>query len=314
MKISLIIPCANEQGNVSILAENIFESFMGKFSYEVIWIDDGSHDGTAEEMKKISQKYKEQKAIILMRQVGQSNALMAGFDIAKGEYIATLDGDNQNDPDEIPAMLEKLEKEDLDVVVGWRKNRWTGNPLRRIPSLVANLIIKRSFRSIEAHDAGCPVKVVRANLMKQVTLYGELHRFLTYILGDLGAKIGEVEVKHRKRTIGSSKYGLSRIPKVLIDIVNLKFVTMRKKTPVQVIGPVAAYMVFIGIFSGFWMFYEKIVYGQDMTGSPLLILSILSSVMGVQMFIMGLLGEFIIRAYFEGSGKKKYLVRKIFDA
>lgn len=313
MRISLIIPCVNEQGNVTILADKIRKAFEGKFDYEVIWVDDGSIDKTPDELKEISRSYPEQKALILMRNVGQSNALMAGIDIAKGEYIATMDGDNQNDPDEIPTMLQKLEKEDLDVVVGWRKKRWKGNPVRRIPSIVANKIIKNSFRMIEVHDAGCPVKVIKADLMKHITLYGELHRFLTYILGDMGARVGEIEIKHRKRTIGKSNYGLGRIPKVLIDILNLKFVTMRKKTPAQVIGPFAVYMMLIGLVSGIMMIYQKFAYGQDMTDSPLLILSVLSIVMGVQVFILGLLGEFIIRSYFEGSGKKKYYVREVVE-
>jgi len=312
MKLSLVIPCLNEEKNVKPLAEKINKAFKGKFEYEVIWVDDGSDDSTAEVMKEISKKYPQQKAIILMRSVGQSTALMAGFDSAKGEYIATMDGDIQNDPDEIPSMLKKLEKENLDMVVGWREKRWKGNPLRRIPSLIANWVIKKSFRRVDVNDAGCPVKVCKAHIMKEVRIYGELHRFLTYVIGDMGARIGEVKIVHRERNSGVSKYGIGRTFKVLIDIVNLKFLTMRKTTPIQLMGNVALILYFFSVLSLVWMLYLKYVNGIGMTQTPLPVFVMMFVLMGTVFLAIGLLAEIVVRAYFEGSDKKSYVVREEF--
>lgn len=310
MKVSLVIPCLNEQDNVGPLAEKIQKAFKGKFDYEVIWVDDGSKDNTAEVMKEISKKFKEQKALVLMKCVGQSTALMAGFDVAQGEYIATMDGDIQNDPDEIPEMLEKLEKEDLDMVVGWREKRWSGNPLRRIPSLMANKIIKKSFKNIDVNDAGCPVKVCKAHIIKEVRIYGELHRFLTYVIGDMGAKIGEVKIVHRERNSGVSKYGISRTFKVLIDIINLKFLTMRKTTPIQLLGNISLILYFFSFIFLIWMFYLKYINGVGMSQTPLPVFIMMFVLMGTMFLAIGLLAEIVVRSYFEGSDKKSYIIRK----
>ena len=312
MKLSLVIPCLNEEKNVGPLAEKINKTFEGKFEYEVIWVDDGSDDSTAEVMREVSKKYPEQKAIVLMRSVGQSTALMAGFDNVKGEYIATMDGDIQNDPDEIPSMLKKLEKENLDMVVGWREKRWKGNPLRRVPSLIANWVIKKSFRHVDINDAGCPVKVCKAHIMKEVRIYGELHRFLTYVIGDMGARIGEVKIVHRERANGVSKYGISRTFKVLIDIINLKFLTMRKTTPIQLMGNVALVLYFFSIVSLVWMLYLKYVREIGMTQTPLPVFIMMFILMGTVFLAIGLLAEIVVRAYFEGSDKKSYVVREEF--
>ena len=311
MKLSLVIPCLNEEENVSELAERIQEAFSKNLKYEVIWVDDGSTDNTGEKFKEISKKYKEHKSIILMRGVGQSTALMAGFDQAQGEYIATMDGDIQNDPDEIPKMLEKIEKEKLDMVVGWREKRWKGNPVRRIPSLIANFIIRKSFKGINIHDAGCPVKVCKSEIMKNLRLYGELHRFLTYVIGDMGARIGEVKIKHRERQGGVSKYGLSRTFKVLIDIINVKFLTMRKTTPIQLLGGVALILILLSVASFAWMIYLSIVHGIGMGNTPLPVIFTMFLLMGSMFLVIGLLGELIVRAYFEGSNQKSYMIREL---
>ncbi len=310
MDISLIIPVYNEEGNVTELAEKIQNAFKDKFKYEVIWVDDGSKDHTAWEIEEISKKYPEHKGIILMRQVGQSTALMAGFDKAQGKYIATMDGDVQNDPDEIPTMLEKLHREKLDMVVGWRKDRWTGNVARRIPSLLANFIIKKSFKRVSVHDAGCPVKVIRADLVKSIRLYGELHRFVSYIIGDLGARIGEIEIKHRERTRGKSNYGIMRTFKVLMDIINLKFLSMRKTTPIQLASPLILGLFGLGFISFVGLIWMKLFNGVDITGNPLLILTFMFSSFAVQFLVMALLGELVVRTYFESSGKTGYYVRE----
>jgi glycosyltransferase involved in cell wall biosynthesis len=310
MKLSLIIPCLNEEMNIEPLAKKIQKALVKKFNYEVIWVDDGSDDKTADVMRKVCKKYKEHRAIVLMRRVGQSNALMAGFDKAEGEYIATMDGDIQNDPDEIPTMLKKLEDEDFDMVVGWRENRWLGNPLRRIPSLMANWVIKKSFKRTNIHDAGCPVKVCKARIIKDLRIYGELHRFLTYVVADMGARVGEVKILHRERKNGVSKYGLGRTLKVVMDIVNLKFLTMRKTTPIQVMGPVVLLLSFFGFITFGWMIYDKIVRDVGMTDTPLLVLTVMFFLMASMFLVIGLLAELVVRAYFEGSDKKSYIVRE----
>ncbi len=313
MKLSLVIPCLNEEDNVSPLADKIQKAFPEDLDYEVIWVDDGSTDNTVKEMKKVSKKYKEHKCIALMRCVGQSTALMAGFDESKGEYIATMDGDIQNDPDEIPRMLKKLEDESLDMVVGWREKRWQGNPIRRIPSLIANFIIRKSFKRTSIHDTGCPVKVCKAHIMKNLRLYGELHRFLTFVIGDMGAKIGEVKIKHRKRQGGVSKYGLGRTFKVLIDIINVKFLTMRKTTPIQLLGGIALVLYLFSAIAFVWMVYIRVVYDIGMGNTPLPVIFTMFLLMGTMFLVIGLLAELIVRAYFEGSDQKSYMIREVVE-
>jgi len=221
-----------------------------------------------------------------------------------------MDGDIQNDPDEIPEMLKKLEKEDLDMVVGWREKRRQGNPLRRIPSLMANWIIRKSFKNIDVNDAGCPVKVCKASIIKELRIYGELHRFLTYVIGDMGARIGEVKILHRERKNGISKYGISRTLKVLIDIINLKFLTMRKTTPIQLMGNISLILYLLSFFSFGWMIYLKFIMEIGMTQTPLPVLSMMFFLMATMFLSIGLLAEIVVRAYFEGSDKKSYIIRE----
>lgn len=314
MKLSLVIPVHNEEKNIPVLADKIQKALEGKLEYEIIWVDDGSTDSTAEVLRDISQENSHNVGIILMRNIGQSGALMAGFDAAKGQYIATLDGDNQNDPDEFPQMIEKLEKEDLDAVIGWRKNRWKGNVIRRIPSLLANKFIQSAFPDLNVHDAGCPVKVIKADIIKNIKLYGELHRFLAYIIGSYGAKMGEVEVKHRKRMAGKSHYGISRTLKVLFDVINLRFLAERKKTPLIMLGPIALILYIIGGLSGLYLIIAKIFVQIDITGDPFFIIGIVSFMIGTQFITLGLLGELIIRSYYETGNIKTYAIRKVYKS
>jgi glycosyltransferase involved in cell wall biosynthesis len=308
--ISVIIPVLNEEGSIEIQNKKIKKAFSGKIDYEVIWIDDGSTDRTAEILKNISTNDPRVTGLSLMRRVGQSGALMAGIDKAKGQYIATMDGDNQNDPYEFLDMLDLLKKENLDAVVGWRKDRWKGNIIRRIPSLIANTLLRKSFKAVQIHDAGCPIKLVETRLLKEIRLYGELHRFLSYLLYRTGAHIGEMPVKHRERSKGQSKYGISRTFKVLFDIINVKFLTMSKVTPIQVMGPIALILYIISFgFIGF-LIYSEFTRTFDVSGSPYFLLSIMLFILATQFIIFGLLGELILRSYYEnGKEKKTYLIR-----
>jgi glycosyltransferase involved in cell wall biosynthesis len=310
-KLSIVIPVLNEEDNIEILNERIKDALAGKIDYEVIWIDDGSTDTTPKILEKISKN--NIHSIILMARTGQSGALMAGIDAAKGEYIATMDGDNQDDPADFLKMIEKLEKEDLDVVVGWRQNRWQGNIIRRVPSLVANKMMKIAFGDLGIHDTGCMVKVTKAEVLKSIRLYGELHRFMSYLLGMHGARMGELPVHHEKRTRGVSKYGFKRTLTVMFDILNVKFLTMKRSTPIQFMGPIALFTYLIGFLSTIYVIVDKIVSGADITGTPLFVIAILCFIMGTQFFSFGLLGELIIRSYFENGNKKSvYAIRKTY--
>lgn len=310
-KLSIVIPVVNEDKNIKIVNNRIKEVLDGKLSYEVIWVDDGSRDDTKNVLKEICTDEKVH-GISLMTNTGQSAALMAGFKIAKGEFIATIDGDNQNDPADFLKMIDKLEKEDLDAVIGWRKNRWEGSFIRRLPSLLANKMMKIAFGDLGIHDTGCMVKVIKADVAKNIRLYGELHRFMSYLLGMYGARLGEVEVFHQKRQYGKSKYNFKRTFTVIFDIVNVKFLSQKKKTPIQTMGPVALFTFFIGCISGIAVVLMKIYQGEDITGSPLFMLTILCLIMSFQFISFGLLGELIIRSYYENGENTPYAIRKIY--
>ena len=309
-KTSIVIPVLNEGKNIEILNERIEKTLKGNLNYEVIWIDDGSDDNTPEILRKICKK-RNVKGISLMTRTGQSGALMAGIEMAKGDYIATMDGDNQDDPKDFIKMIKKLEKEDLDVVVGWRKNRWEGNFCRKLPSLVANKLMKIAFGDLGIHDTGCMMKVVKANIMKEIKLYGELHRFMSYLLGMYGAKIGEISVSHKARKHGKSKYGLKRTITVLFDILNVKFLTMKRMTPIQFMGPLGVLAYILGIVFIAFLAYGKIVRNIKVTSSPFFTTSLISIMMGTQFLLFGLLGELVLRSYYEnGKDKSVYAIRK----
>jgi glycosyltransferase involved in cell wall biosynthesis len=307
-KLSIVIPVLNEEENIPLLNDRIKET-LSEIDYEVIWVDDGSTDNTPKILAEISKDPKVH-GITLMKRTGQSGGLMAGIMKARGEYIATIDGDNQNDPKDFIAMLEKLEQDNLDAIVGWRQNRWQGNVIRRIPSLAANKLMKMSFGDLGIHDTGCMVKVVKADIMKEIKLYGELHRFMSYLIGMYGAKMGEVPVSHKAREHGVSKYGFGRTLTVIFDILNVKFLSMTRKTPIQFMGPLALGTYFLGGLTGLYVILDKLITGADITGSPLFLITILSLIMGTQFLSFGLLGELVIRSYYEGGEKTPYAIRK----
>ncbi len=311
-KLSIVVPVNNEGENLKLLAKRIKESLDGKLDYEVILVDDGSKDNTPKLLEEIC-KDKRFHGISLMIRSGQSAGLMAGIEKATGEYIATMDGDNQDDPQDFIKMLEKLQKEDLDVVVGWRQNRWQGNIIRRLPSLVANKLMKSAFGDLGIHDTGCMVKVAKAQVMKDIKLYGELHRFMSYLLGMYGAKMGEIPVHHQKRTAGKSKYGFKRTITVIFDIFNVKFLTMKRSTPIQILGPLALFIFLVGLGSTAYVIVDKIVNSADITGSPLFIVAIFAFLTSIQFLFFGLLGELILRSYYENGQKKSvYAIRRTY--
>jgi glycosyltransferase involved in cell wall biosynthesis len=309
-KISIVIPVLNEGKNIEILNERIKKTLKGNLDYEVIWVDDGSSDNTSKILSRIC-KERKVKGISLMTRTGQSGALMAGIEMAKGDYIATMDGDNQDDPKDFIRMVKKLEKERLDAVIGWRKNRWKGNIIRKLPSLTANKMMKIAFGDLGIHDTGCMMKVVKADIMKEIKLYGELHRFMSYLLGMYGARIGEIAVNHKARKYGKSKYGIRRTITVMFDIFNVKFLTMKTLTPIQFMGPLALITFCMGLGFGLYIAIQKIVNDIDVTGTPLFTASLISMMLGIQFLLFGLLGEMVLRSYYEnGKNKSVYAIRK----
>ncbi len=309
-KISIVIPILNEGKNIEILNERIKKTLKGTLDYEVIWVDDGSSDSTPKILSKIC-KERSVKGISLMTRTGQSGALMAGIEMANGDYIATMDGDNQDDPKDYIKMVKKLEKEKLDAVIGWRKNRWKGNIIRKFPSLAANKMMKMAFGDLGIHDTGCMMKVVKAEVMKDIKLYGELHRFMSYLLGMYGARIGEMEVNHKERKYGKSKYGIRRTITVMFDIFNVKFLTMKTLTPIQFMGPLALMTFLIGFGLGVYVAVDKIINNINVSGTPLFTASLISMLMGTQFLLFGLLGELVLRSYYEnGKDKSVYAIRR----
>ena len=311
-KLSIVVPVMNEDKNIEAIHKRMKETLNGNIDYEVIWVDDASTDETSKILESICRENENIHGITLMTNTGQSGALMAGIEKARGDLIATMDGDNQDDPADFLKMIDKLEKEDLDTIVGWRKNRWNGKFFRKFPSLLANKIMKMSFGDLGIHDTGCMVKVMKASIVKNIKLYGELHRFMSYLLAMYGARLGEIEVNHQDRTYGESKYGFKRTFTVIFDILNVKFLTMKKKTPIQFMGPIAFGTFFIGFISGVALILMKILNGTDITGSPLFMLSVLCFIMSVQFISFGLLGELILRSYYENGHRNVYAIRRTY--
>src|SRR4051812_9178837 len=236
MYLSVVVPIYNERENIELLVEELEAALdpIGK-TYEIIAVDDGSRDGSTQLLKKLVADHPKLKALFLRRNSGQTAAFDAGFREAKGEIVATMDADRQNDPRDIPAMLEKLEKEELDMVTGWRKQRHDGFFLRKLPSRAANAII-RWITDTPVHDLGCSLRVYKKQLVDEMNLYGEMHRFISVIADGMGAQIGEVVVNHRPRVAGKSKYGTIRIVKVLLDLSTVWFMRRYHAKPIYVFG------------------------------------------------------------------------------
>ena len=309
-EISLIIPVFNERQSLEVL----FQELKGVLepldrSYEIIFVDDGSTDGSAEMLKDLAQSDPMTRAILLRRNFGQSAAMSAGFDLAQGKIFVTLDADLQNNPRDIPKLLAKID-EGYDVVSGWRRHRCDPLLTRRIPSFFANKLISR-ITSVWLHDYGCTLKAYRREVLKDVHLYGEMHRFLPALASWLGVKVAEVEVSHRPRRYGRSKYGLSRTPRVILDLINLKFLLSYSTRPIRIFGGIGLVSFLGGIVSGVGVIWMKLDRGKDMTGNPLLLLAVLLILIGIQFITLGLLGEILIRTYHESQGKPIYVVKEL---
>ncbi|MFC1570895.1 glycosyltransferase family 2 protein [Candidatus Omnitrophota bacterium] len=310
MDLSVIIPVHNEEKNIAPLHAELKEVLGGlSKSYEVIFVDDGSTDGTLSELKKIKQGDENLKIINLNKNFGQTPAIMAGFDNASGEVIITMDGDLQNDPADIPKLLSKLDS-GFDLVSGWRKKRKDSFFLRVLPSRLANGLISAALK-VHLHDYGCTMKAYKRNVITGMKLYGEMHRFIPAIADWKGAKIAEMEVNHRPRRWGKTKYGINRTIKVFLDLLLIVFLSEYSTKPIRFFGGLGLTSGGLGMISLLAVLYMKLFGGTDMTGNPLLILSVLFFLVSIQLISMGFLGEINIRTYYESQDKKTYHVKEI---
>ncbi len=307
MKLSLVITLMNEEDNVEPLLAAI-DAALQSFTYEVILVDDGSSDATVKRIKEIADSHV--KLIVFQKNYGQTTAMQAGIDAAQGEYIVTLDGDLQNDPADIPMMLEILEREDWDVVAGNRKNRQDGALLRKFPSKIANAMI-RKLTDVHIRDYGCTLRIYKAHIAKGMELYGELHRFIPVLAKLQGAKITQVDVHHHARIHGESKYGLSRTFKVLSDLVLMIFMQKYFRRPIHLFGPVGLITFGLGVLINLYLLILKIL-GHDIWGRPLLLLGVTLVLAGIQFLVFGLLAEIMLRIYYQSQNKKTYTVKEIF--
>lgn len=304
-KLSLVIPLYEEAENVALLTQNIDSALVG-YNYEIIYIDDCSQDQTVVNTKRLNNK--RVHLIELKRNYGQSLALAAGIDYASGDYIITMDGDLQNDPTDIPMMLQKMQDEDLDLVTGIRAKR-KDSFLKKIPSKIANFIIRKSTK-LNIKDQGCALKVFTQETAKELNLYGEMHRFIALLAFLNGARIAEVPVKHHPRQFGKSKYGLGRTFKVVNDILLILFQRNYLQKPLYLFGNIGLLFFGIGALINLYLFIEKL-QGFDIWGRPLLILGVLFVLMGIQLFTVGIIIDLQMRTYYETQKQRPYRIRKI---
>ncbi|MCV3213663.1 glycosyltransferase family 2 protein [Plectonema radiosum NIES-515] len=308
--VSVVVPIYNEVESIPHLLEAIASTLTAsELNYEIICVDDGSSDGSAEFLRKEAQTRSDLKAVILRRNYGQTAAMSAGFNHALGTAIVTLDADLQNDPVDIPLLLAKLE-EGYDLVSGWRKNRQDGALKRLLPSKIANWLIRRTT-SVNIHDYGCSLKAYRAELVADMNLYGELHRFLPALAYIEGARITEIPVRHHARRFGQSKYGLSRTFRVLMDLLTILFMKKFLTRPMHVFGLWGLISMLSGGAIALYLTFVKLAFHENIGDRPLLILAVLLLVTGVQLFCFGLLAELLMRTYHESQGRPIYRVREV---
>jgi glycosyltransferase involved in cell wall biosynthesis len=308
MEVSIVITLFNEEENVKPLLQSITET-LRQYDYEIILVDDGSTDTTVSNI--LENITPNTKLIRLKGNYGQTAAMAAGIEEAKGTYIVTMDGDLQNDPRDIPAMLSKLINEDWDVVAGYRKNRKDGMLLRKIPSKMANALI-RQLTGVRISDYGCTLKVFKKDIAKNLGLYGELHRFIPILAVMQGGRITEVPVAHHPRVHGQSKYGLGRTFKVISDLMLMVFFKKYFRRPIHFFGPLGITLFFLGTVISLYLLAVKIM-GQDIWGRPLLLLGITLVLAGIQFLTFGIIAELMIRIYFESQQKQTYVIREIID-
>ncbi len=309
MTVSVVVPLYNEEENVRELhgkLKTVLDS-SGK-EYEIIFVDDGSQDNTLSFLQEIQSGHNRVIVLSFRRNFGQTAAFAAGFDYASGDVIVTMDGDLQNDPDDIPKILDSIKEN--DVVSGWRKKRKDPFFSRRFPSLIANWLISK-VTGVKLHDYGCSLKAYRREVIKNLKLYGEMHRFIPAVANLYGVKIAEVETIHHARLRGKSKYGISRTVKVVLDLITVKFLLSFSTRPLQFFGPIGLLSGLAGFLISLYLSLEKLISGKDIGGRPMLLLGALLIIVGIQFIGMGLLGEMMVRVYHETQKKPIYVIKKV---
>jgi len=309
MKLSVVIPVHNEAANLPELVARIEQTLAGlEGGSEIVVVDDGSTDDTFVALRRLHAGHPRLRVIRLRTNFGQSAALAAGFDAAKGEVVVTMDGDLQNDPADIPALLARLE-EGYDVVSGWRRPRQDPFWRRRLPSVLANWLISR-ITGVALHDYGCALKAYRREVLDHIELYGEMHRFLPALAKWVGAAVAEVPVRHHPRRQGRSKYGLGRTPRVLLDLLTVKFMISYWTRPIQIFGLIGLISAVVGSGLAALLAYQRLFLGVPLANRPILLLAVLLIFIGIQFVSIGLLGEMVVRTYHESQRKPIYIVRE----
>jgi glycosyltransferase involved in cell wall biosynthesis len=307
MDLSMVIPIKDEKDNLAALHERVTSAVSGLgLDYEIVLVDDGSVDGSFTVMQMLAARDPHLKAVRLRRNYGQSAAMQAGIDFSTGDVLVTLDGDLQNDPADIPMLLEKM-NEGYDVVLGLRAKRQDDMFLRKIPSRMGNWLI-RKVTGVQTKDMGCTLRAMRREIVEAMPLYGEMHRFIPVLAMEVGAKIMQVPVRHHPRIAGKTKYNLTRTFRVILDLITVKFLSSYVSRPMHVMGTAGMISIGLGILSLAATVLMKPLTGVFMTGNPLLMLGVMFNLIGVQFISMGLIGELTTRTYFESQGKRTYLV------
>ncbi len=315
-RLSVVLPFYNEEPNVRPVMDELFDVLdrlrkERSLTYEIICVDDGSTDKTLDRLLAYVARRPEVQVIHFGINYGQTAAISAGFHHARGDYVVTMDGDGQNDPNDIPALIDHLEAQRLDVVSGWRRDRKDPWLTRRFPSMMANRLISW-ITGVHLRDYGCTLKVYRKTILDDLHLYGEMHRFIPALTRWLGARVGEIPVNHRARRYGSSKYGLSRIVRVLLDLLVVKFLMHYSTRPIQFFGKVGVGIGFLGVVALVFVVIFKITGRLTMNRNPLLYVGLTLEMIACQIILMGLLGEMLARIYHETQAKPIYRVKRIY--
>lgn len=309
-EVSIVVPVYNEVDNLPDLVTRIEAAMRTQpLSFELIAVDDGSRDGSGQLLLQLAATRPWLRPVILARNYGQSSGLQAGFDRVRGRYVVTLDADLQNEPDDIPLLLARLETDpSVDMVSGWRKDRQDAAISRKLPSKIANRLISKAT-GVQLHDYGCALKAYRRPIIDRIRLYGELHRFIPSLARDAGARITEVPVRHHARTRGVSKYGIDRTFRVILDLILMVFLMRYRQRPLHAFGGVGLWLATPGFLILAWLFIVKL-FGEDIGGRPLLIVGVMLVLMGMTFIAAGLIGELLTRIYYESGGGTQYHVNE----
>jgi len=312
--LSVVVPLLDEEGNLPSLYEQITRALAGRYEYELIFIDDGSTDGSFEILKGFQAADQRVRVIRFRRNFGQTAALSAGFAYSKGEVVVALDGDLQNDPADIPKLLAKLD-EGFDVVSGWRRKRHDNALKRLLPSKIANWLISR-ITGVRLHDYGCTLKAYRREVLAEMRLYGEMHRFIPALASWSGARIAECVVNHRPRTAGVAKYGLARTFKVVLDLITVKFLGSFSTKPIYIFGGLGGVTALGAMLSGLAVLYQKFISPSRlaMNRNPLLVLTAMLITATIQFVLMGLIAELLVRTYHESQNRPTYVIREVLES